>query len=58
MLRDGVARWPNAVLLDWNSLGNAHPEWFWEDGFHLQPNGAAAYADAIAAEIAAPTAKN
>ena len=58
VLRDGVARWPNAVLLDWNSLGNAHPEWFWEDGFHLQPTGAAAYADAIAGAIAAPPAKS
>jgi len=58
VLRDGVARWPNAVLFDWNSLGNAHPEWFWDDGFHLQPPGAAAYADAIATVITPAPAKN
>ncbi len=58
VLRDGVTRWPNAVLFDWNSLGNAHPEWFWDDGFHLQPAGAAAYADAIANVITPVPAKN
>ena len=36
-LRAGVARWPNAVMLDWHAEGNAHPEWFWDDGYHLRP---------------------
>ncbi|MGZ8733624.1 MAG: acyltransferase family protein, partial [Acidimicrobiia bacterium] len=47
-IRAGVPRWPNAVMLDWNTQGNAHPEWFWDDGYHLRPDGAAAYADLIA----------
>jgi hypothetical protein len=51
VLRAGVARWPNAVLLDWNTEGNAHPQWFWDDGFHLRPDGAAAYAELIARAI-------
>jgi peptidoglycan/LPS O-acetylase OafA/YrhL len=47
-IRAGIARWPNAVMVDWNAQGNAHPEWFWDDGYHLRPDGAAAYADLIA----------
>jgi hypothetical protein len=47
-LAAGVQRWPNAVLVNWNAEGNAHPEWFWTDGYHLRPDGAAAYADLIA----------
>lgn len=47
-IRAGVARWPNAVMLDWNAEGNAHPQWFWDDGYHLRPEGAAVYADLIA----------
>jgi hypothetical protein len=47
-IRAGVARWPNAVMLDWNAEGNAHPEFFWDDGYHLRPEGAAVYADLIA----------
>jgi hypothetical protein len=48
VLAAGVARWPNAVLVDWHVEGNAHPDWFWTDGYHLRPEGQAAYADLIA----------
>ena len=44
----GVKRWPNAVLLNWNAEGNANPQWFWRDGYHLQGDGHAAYSDLIA----------
>jgi lysophospholipase L1-like esterase len=54
VLADGVKRYPNTVLVDWNSAGNAHPEWFWGDGIHLRPDGAAAYAAMIAAAVSAP----
>jgi lysophospholipase L1-like esterase len=54
VLRSNVPRFPNAVLIDWNSVGNAHPEWFYEDGFHLRPEGARAYADLIAQETDKP----
>jgi hypothetical protein len=47
-LRAAVARWPGAVLLDWDAAGNAHPEWFWSDRIHLRPLGAQAYADLVA----------
>jgi len=51
VIRAGVARYPNAVLLDWHHLGHANPGWFWEDGIHLRPDGARAYADLIAGKL-------
>lgn len=48
IIRAGVKRYPNAVLLDWHHLGHANPGWFWEDGIHLRAGGARAYADLIA----------
>jgi len=48
VIRAGVARYPNAVLLEWHHIGHANPGWFWEDGIHLRPEGARAYADLIA----------
>ena len=32
---------PNITLLDWPSEGKAHPEWSYEDGIHLNPDGQA-----------------
>jgi lysophospholipase L1-like esterase len=52
VLRANIPRFSNAVLIDWHSVGNAHPEWFYEDGFHLRPDGARAYADLIAQQVA------
>ena len=43
-LARGVARWPNAHLLDWKDAARSHAEWFTNDGFHLTPPGAAAFA--------------
>ncbi|MFN8474734.1 MAG: acyltransferase family protein [Anaerolineae bacterium] len=51
MLAESVSAYPNAVLVDWNSIGNAHPEYFWNDGIHLRPEGAHAYATLIAQAI-------
>lgn len=50
-LVEGVKRYPNAVLVDWNSVSSAHPEWFWKDGIHLRPDGAQVYANLIAETI-------
>jgi peptidoglycan/LPS O-acetylase OafA/YrhL len=38
---------PNAVLLDWYAASDGHPEYFYDDGTHLRPDGAAAYAALI-----------
>jgi hypothetical protein len=49
VLADGVERYPNtAVLVDWYAASVGHPEYFWEDGTHLTPEGAWAYAGLIA----------
>jgi len=50
-LTDGVARYPNARLVDWRARSAAHPEWFWQDGIHLRPEGAKIYATLIATAI-------
>ena len=43
-LEEGVARWPQAALLDWNAYATPHlDEWFYADGAHLNRDGARAY---------------
>ncbi len=54
VLAQGVKRYPNSVLLDWRAASAAHPEYFWGDGIHLRPGGAAAYAELIAAAVKSP----
>jgi hypothetical protein len=51
VLADGVARYPNAVLVDWHAASSQHPELFWSDGMHLRPEGALVYAQLIAAQV-------
>jgi peptidoglycan/LPS O-acetylase OafA/YrhL len=48
VIRANIPKYPNAVLIDWHSVGAAHPEYFYEDGYHLRPDGARAYAELIA----------
>ncbi len=47
-LAAGVKKYKNAVLLDWHGFGGQHPEFFYDDGIHLRPEGAAAYAQFVA----------
>ncbi len=51
MLADGVARWPNAVLVDWHRHGAAHPELFGDDGTHMGPTGVAVFVELILAKL-------
>lgn len=44
----GVARHPGVKLVDWFALSDANSGWFWDDGMHLRPEGAMAYANAVA----------
>jgi peptidoglycan/LPS O-acetylase OafA/YrhL len=47
-----VAEYPHAHLLDWKAQGDAHPEWFYDDGIHLRENGGRqGYADWLWQEI-------
>ena len=50
-LTNGVARYPNTILVDWRAYSLPHPEWFYDDAIHLRPEGAAAYADLIASYL-------
>jgi len=50
VLAQGVARYPNAELVDWYSLANENPSWFGPDETHLAIDGPGA--DALAALIA------
>jgi peptidoglycan/LPS O-acetylase OafA/YrhL len=47
VLADGVARYPNATLIDWYGASDGHPELFWDDGIHLRPEGATFYTNLI-----------
>jgi LppP/LprE lipoprotein len=43
-LRNGVRRWPNAHVLDWQHYSSSHSDWFLLDGFHLTAVGQTAFA--------------
>jgi hypothetical protein len=47
-----VPRFRNATVLDWHRLSAAHPSWFYDDGIHLTPDGAANYTRLIASAAA------
>jgi hypothetical protein len=51
MVADAARRYPNVVVVDWHDASANHPEYFWDDGIHLRPDGAAAYAHLIAAAL-------
>jgi peptidoglycan/LPS O-acetylase OafA/YrhL len=42
---------PNAVLLDWYAASDGHPEYFYDDGTHLRPDGATQYAALIKSAV-------
>lgn len=44
VLTAGARRHSRVLLVDWLSYSQGHPEWFRADGYHLQPDGAEAYA--------------
>jgi peptidoglycan/LPS O-acetylase OafA/YrhL len=50
-IADGVARWDNAYLIDWNGVADGHPEYFVKDGVHLTTEGITAYSSMIARAI-------
>jgi hypothetical protein len=50
-IADGVERWDNAYLIDWNSVADGHPEYFVQDGVHLTTAGIKAYAAMIARAV-------
>jgi hypothetical protein len=51
IIADTVRRFPNAMLIDWRSIGLDHPEYFGKDGIHIGIAGARAYALLIAKHL-------
>lgn len=47
----GVQPYPNAVLVDWYGASINNPGYFYDDGIHLVPDGAAAYTNLILANL-------
>ena len=44
-----VPQYSNAVLIDWHSLSDGHPEFFVQDGVHLTGSGMRAFVGAVVA---------
>jgi hypothetical protein len=44
-----VPDFDNVRLLDWHAISASHDSWFYDDGIHLTPTGAAAYTRLIVA---------
>ena len=44
-------RHPTVVLVDWYGLSSQHPEWFVNDGAHLRPEDATAFAELIRSNL-------
>ncbi|MBI3748004.1 MAG: acyltransferase [Chloroflexi bacterium] len=51
IIASGVARYPNARMVDWNAATAGRPDLFWNDGYHPKPEGAKLYADLVAAAL-------
>jgi peptidoglycan/LPS O-acetylase OafA/YrhL len=51
IIASGVARYPNARMVDWNAATAGRPDLFWNDGYHPRPAGASLYADLVAAAL-------
>lgn len=50
-IRAGVERWPNVKVIDYFTWGNAHPDYYAEDGVHLNATGRAEYAKFLSSQI-------
>jgi len=48
---NGAARYSKVTLVDWKGFSEPHPDWFYDDGMHLNPAGQAAYAQYLADRI-------
>jgi peptidoglycan/LPS O-acetylase OafA/YrhL len=44
-------KFKNVTVIDWHSIGGAHPEFFYDDAIHLRPEGAAFYAQLISSNL-------
>jgi len=47
IIKEVIASYPNATLVDWNAISDGHPEYFGPDGVHLSDQGSTVYVNAI-----------
>jgi hypothetical protein len=52
-IKEDVARWPQAELLDWDALAHHEQGWFIKDQTHLSYDGSEAYVNAIKEKLEA-----
>jgi hypothetical protein len=52
-LANAPKKYANVTLVDWRAASVNHSEYFWDDGMHLRPEGAAVYARLIAEAVSA-----
>jgi hypothetical protein len=50
---EGMVRWPQAELMDWDAIAHSQQEWFIEDQTHLSYAGSRAYITAIQEKLQA-----
>jgi hypothetical protein len=50
---EGMVRWPQAELIDWDAIAHSQQEWFIEDQTHLSYAGSKAYITAIQGKLLA-----
>lgn len=48
---EGVARWPQAELIDWDAIAHSEQGWFIRDQTHLSYGGSDAYVHAIKSRL-------
>jgi hypothetical protein len=53
VIKSVAHEFPNVAVVDWHWWGNRHGGWFWEDGYHLRPEGASAYSRLVARALKA-----
>ncbi|HEX2912574.1 MAG TPA: acyltransferase family protein [Chloroflexia bacterium] len=51
VIAGGVSRYSNTVLVDWRGTSINHPEFFWDDGIHLRPDGQRVYTSLVASYL-------
>jgi peptidoglycan/LPS O-acetylase OafA/YrhL len=50
-IMSGVERWPSVKIIDYHTWGKARPDYYVEDGVHLNAAGRTAYAEFLSSQI-------
>jgi peptidoglycan/LPS O-acetylase OafA/YrhL len=53
-IRSVGSQFRNVTVLDWYAIASGHPGWFYRDGLHLTPVGAANYSDLVVRALTQP----